>query len=257
MDSRKDQPIQDSSGQRWGLIDAILTRLIRLIAYLGISPTQLMDRLAHVIAQIKTPLSPPEPIGEGRTHVAIHAVPEIMRTWFREIEFLDASGQPRPLPVTGPRPNFTQLVKRSAPGVDPSIALKEMLAGSGVKMSDVGIVPVNYAVLTTGAGRRAEHNLYLIEYLLTTALTNTESSPQIGLYQREVLCTKFDRKQLPRLQRYLEQQGMAHMVQLDDWLHNHEVRPRAPSEDAVSVVFVSFLSVKDAHETIPGMHLSF
>src|ERR1700729_1697399 len=99
----------------WALVDSILARLIYLMSHLGISPQQLIDRLHQISPPKKAPKL--KVTSDARTFTEVHSGPEIMRFWYRDIDFVDAAGNPKRIPVKGVPISFEQLVQRSAPGV--------------------------------------------------------------------------------------------------------------------------------------------
>ncbi len=120
---------------RWTVVDAILRRLTFLVAHLGMSPQEFLDRAKRIIAEVDAPKV--KATREFRTFTEVHCLPEIMRFWHRELEFLDANGKPKPLPVDGPN-GFEELVKRSAPGVRFAAALEDLIAAGSVERSTDG-----------------------------------------------------------------------------------------------------------------------
>jgi hypothetical protein len=228
---------------RWTLVDAILRRLTFLVAHLGISPQEFLDRAKRIIPEVRVPKA--KTTGDPRTFTEVHSLPEIMRFWYRELEFLDAKGKPKPLPVEGPC-SFEELVKRSAPGVRPAAALEDLIAaGAAERSADGTLVARSFRVTMPGSMRRAETALYAVDNLLTSLGQNVRMDPSLRTLQTEAVCVQFDRKQLPRVQRQLAEQCASHQEETDDWLHHHELPAKSRVHDAATVVVGLYITVRD------------
>lgn len=233
------------SDPRLALLDAILRRVLYLASYFGISADQLATRLRAVSDSGYIPA--PRAIGlAGRTYAEVHAGPEVLQSWTRNLDFLDANGKPRPLPQRGTAPSFASLVGGCAPRVDPDTVLEDLLAAEAVRFNDGGqIEPVLHSLVFNGSERRAELGLYSVENLLSTVQLNVEKAPQTGAFQREAVCIRFDRRQLPRAYRHLSQQCLAGLGHADDWLNSYTMAPDARPQDTVTVVVGTYMTVRD------------
>jgi Family of unknown function (DUF6502) len=228
---------------RWTLVDAILRRLTFLVTNLGISPQEFLDRAKRIILEVHAPKA--KTTGDPRTFTEVHSLPEIMRFWYRELEFLDAHGKPRPLPTEGPN-GFEELVKRSAPGVRPAAALADLIAAGAMERSADGtLVARSFRVIMPGSMRRAEIALYAVDNLLSSLSQNVRMDPSLRTLQTEAVSVQFDRKQLPRVSRQLTEQCAAHMEQTDDWLHHHELPAKSRVHDAATVVVGMYITIRD------------
>jgi hypothetical protein len=228
---------------RWTLVDSILRRLTFLVTHLGLSPQEFLDRAKRIVPEVRAPKT--KTTVDPRTFAEVHSLPEIMRFWYRELEFLDVNGKPRPLPLEG-RGSFEDLVKRSAPGVRPAAALEDLLAaGSVIRSGDGTLVAQSFRVTVHGSMRRAEIALYAVDNLLTSLGQNVRMEPTLRTLQTEAVCVQFDRKQLPRVQRQVAEQCAAHMEETDDWLHHHELPAKSRVHDAATVVVGMYITIRD------------
>jgi hypothetical protein len=220
---------------RWRLLDSIARRLLYLATRIGIAPAELGQRIAALAANSigETPIERVEP----RTFEESHSGPEIMHVWFRDLDFVDANGQPRRLPLRGAFPSFEHLVKRSAPRVSADVALQELRTARAVEVTGDGLViPLTVSVVVSGETRRAEKGLYAVDNLLQCVETNVQLAPTLGSFQREAVLFRFDRRHLPRVHRYLSQVCASGLEQADDWLHQNAMEPGAVAETATVVV---------------------
>jgi len=230
---------------RWALVDSILRRLAFLVASFGISPQQLTDRMQRIIRDASDPKIQTDPPGNARTFTEVHSGPEIMRFWYRDIDFVDPSGDPKRIPVKGAGISFELLVQRSAPGVRPAAALADLLAARAVEQGDDGLLTArSFRVTIHGSHRRAEIALYAVDNLLASLDANVRDAPASQTLQSEAVCVRFDRKQLPRVRRQLSDLCAASMEEADDWLHQHRLPADAPVRDAATVVVGLYISTR-------------
>lgn len=230
---------------RWRLLDSIARRLLYLATRVGIAPTELGQRIAALAASSinEAPLQRVE----SRTFEESHSGPEVMHVWFRDLDFVDANGQPRRLPLRGAFPSFEHLVERSAPRVRPDVALQELCAARAVEIKGDLVIPLTVSVVVSGETRRAEMGLYAVDNLLQCVETNVQLAPTLGSFQREAVLFRFDRRHLPRVHRYLSQVCASGLEQADDWLHQNAMEPGAVSE-AATVVVGTYITVSAPDE---------
>ena len=241
--TRKHAPSKPND-QRWTLIDSVLRRLIFLVAHFGVSPQEFLDRVKRIMAEKRTEEATRK-IVDSRTYSEAHAGAAIMRSWHRELAFLDPAGQPKPLSQTGEN-SFEDLVAITSPTVRPDVALADLLAAGAVEEArDGSLIARSFRVTQSDQQRRAEIALYAIDNLLTSVGQNVRMEPSLRTLQSEAVCFHFDRKQLPRLKRQLTEQCVAHMEQTDDWLNRHELPAKSRGRDAATVIVGLYITVRD------------
>ena len=240
------KPDNQGHDLHWALVDSILTRLTYLMGHLGISPQQLIDRLRQISrGKTATKLKARSP-GDARTFTEVHSGPEIMRFWYRDIDFVDASGNPKRIPVKGVPISFERLVQRSAPGVRTTTVLADLIAAGAVEQGDDALLTARSFRVTMGAARRAEVALYAVDNLLFSLEANVRGTPASQTLQTEAVCVRFDRKQLPRVRRQLTDLCAADIEQADDWLHQHRLPAGAPPRDAATVIVGIYVSTRES-----------
>jgi hypothetical protein len=72
------------------------------------------------------------PFAEQRTERVMHG-------WFSDMQYVDAAGNPRVLPMTGPA-SFEELVKKYSGDIPRRAVLRELLAGGMAEVNEVGAV---------------------------------------------------------------------------------------------------------------------
>jgi len=228
------------------LVDSLLQRLLRLAAYWGVTPAQLNERLKKATQHTMPAhfLNSTDQI--AKTYQEVHAGAEILRIWCQEIDFVDDRGKPRKLKMSGPSPNFAELVARATRGVDPRTARDDLVAaGAVVCEKDGTLVAANRLVAYEGAWRRAEEGLYAADNLLASVERNVTSPTVKDALQCEAVCLKFNEEELPRIGRYLRQQCLAALEQTDDWLHQHAAQPDDPPTKGRTVAVGLYITVRN------------
>jgi hypothetical protein len=182
----------------------------------------------------------------GRSYEQVHGGPAIMRAWFRELPYIDNAGRPVPLPRQGSGASFTELVRTSAPEIEPNRALMDLLASGAVRMLDSQLVePVSNVVIAVGQQSRAEMGLYAVDNLLTTVSMNVDANPSTFWFQREATCLRFDRRQLSRVRTYLSDECGANINEADEWLNHYSI-PDIGADNAIATVVVgTYITVRE------------
>ncbi len=150
---------------------------------------------------------------------------QVLDGWFHDPEFLAASGRPRDLEMEGDAGSFSSLVRRYAPGIPPVAMVKELRAAGAI--ADVGDTKLRalkrayiprelnadhirlWGSVLKDIGTTWEHNL-------------TRTGEQRSRFERRAINLRIDRKAIPEFQSFLEQEGMAFLERVDDWLSAHE-----------------------------------
>ncbi|HMK22618.1 MAG TPA: DUF6502 family protein [Terriglobales bacterium] len=156
----------------------------------------------------------------------------VLSAWHQDREFLDASGQPAPLPMEGETVSFTALLRRCGAGdVRPSTLLKELLAAQAVRqLPDGRLEPLKRSYIPqtmdeqlvllwgkrmTDLGKTYAHNL--------TCAPNT--APRL---ERAAVSDRIAASALPEFRQFLEREGQAFLERVDAWLTEHQARNEGP-----------------------------
>ena len=173
-----------------------------------------------------------------------------MQMWFREPDFLDENGKPRVLPFAGSSPSFSDLVARAAKGVHPQDALERLLTVEAVaRQGRNEVAPLSFSITIDSGLERAGQTLYAVENLLRSIEVNLQVPVAQSWFQREAACFNFDRKQLPRANRYLSQQCFASLEQVDDWMHQYEMPANSKRQDVTTVVVGTYVAMREPRES--------
>jgi hypothetical protein len=152
---------------------------------------------------------------------------QVLDGWFHDSEFLAASGRPRDLELEGEGGSFTALVRRYAPGIPPVAMVKELKAAGAIEeVSDGRLRALKRAYIPRELN---ENHIRLWGSVLkdigiTWEHNLTRTSEQRARFERRAINLKIDRKAIAAFQSFLEQEGMAFLERVDDWLSAHEAK---------------------------------
>ncbi|GIX49229.1 MAG: hypothetical protein KatS3mg131_3440 [Candidatus Tectimicrobiota bacterium] len=144
----------------------------------------------------------------------------VLTAWARERDYVDAAGNPLPLPLEGEGPSFARLVRQFSGDVPPRAILDELLRVGAVRRDAQGrlhllaraYVPQRGDVEKIGIlGTDAQELLSTLEHNLTCA-------PGEAWLQRKVAYDNLPVDVLPALRRLAAAQGQALLEELDRWL---------------------------------------
>ena len=152
---------------------------------------------------------------------------QVLDGWFHDPEFLAASGRARDLEIEGESGSFTALVRRYAPGIPPVAMIKELKAvGAIAEVRDTKLRALKRAYIPReldadhirlwgsvlkDVGTTWEHNL-------------TRTREQRARFERRAINLRIDRRAIAEFQSFLEEEGMAFLERVDDWLSAHEAK---------------------------------
>jgi Family of unknown function (DUF6502) len=152
---------------------------------------------------------------------------QVLDGWFHDREFLSPAGRPRDLEIEGEHASFTALVRRYAPGIPPVAMVKELKAAAAVEeVSGGNLRAVKRAYIPRDLN---ENQIRLWGSVLRDIGTTweynlTRTSEQRSRFERRAINLEIDRKAIPAFQVFLEEEGMAFLERVDDWLSAHEAK---------------------------------
>jgi Family of unknown function (DUF6502) len=178
-----------------------------------------------------------------REWLAQSAVPEptyhntaqrVLSGWHQDADYLDAEGQPRELPVTGPVPSFADLCDRYAGDMPATALLKELRKVGNVVAVPSGLMRAASRVyiphqLDPEKVLRAGAVLSDIGRTIVHDLTCAPGDPL--RFERRAENDRIEPKHLGAFRAMLEREGQALLERVDDWLTQHEavdISPETP-----------------------------
>lgn len=144
--------------------------------------------------------------------------------WYREREFVKASGQPRPLRLLGPSPSVEALVRRERPSIPAAAVAREIVRLRLVKRNRKGyFVPTGmHALISRMHPYIAEHLAHSVIRLLSTVQYNARTNAGGGaLFERYAHVPNLKRSHLQAFRDFSNQQGEALIDTTNDWLESH------------------------------------
>ena len=150
---------------------------------------------------------------------------QVLDGWFHDGEFLAPSGGPRDLDLEGEQGSFTDLVRRYAPGIPPVAMLKQLKAAAAIQeLRDGRLRAIKRAYVPRALN---ENHIRLwgsvLQDIGTTWEHNlTRAQEQPSWFERRAINLSVDRKDIEAFQSFLEEEGMAFLERVDDWLSAHE-----------------------------------
>ena len=144
----------------------------------------------------------------------------VIAAWRREIDFLDDTGKPALLPMTGPGASFSDLVKRFSGDVPVRATLDELIRVGAVKRLDDG----RFHLLSrtyVAAGSDGDKLQILgtdVSHLISTVDHNLGSDPAGPFFQRKVAYDNLPDDVLPEFRRYSAKKAQTLLESLDKWL---------------------------------------
>jgi hypothetical protein len=174
---------------------------------------------------------------------------QVLDGWFHDPEFMAAAGGARDLEIEGESGSFAALVRRYAPGIPTVAMIKEMkAAGVIADMGDTKLRALKRAYIPRELN--ADHiRLWgsVLKDIGTTWEYNLTRTPkQRSRFERRAINLKIDRKSIPEFQAFLEQEGMAFLERVDDWLSAHEARDEDGARLGAGLYYIEDRSIRAA-----------
>jgi hypothetical protein len=148
----------------------------------------------------------------------------VIAAWRRNRKFLDAEGQPAPLPMTGSDVSFSELVKRFSGDVPVKATLDELIRVGAVKQLEDGricLLTRTYVPAHSDADKL--HILGTDVALLVSTIDHNLNPDQIGpFYQRKVAYDNLPDEVLPEFRKHSAKKAQLYLENLDRWLSKHD-----------------------------------
>jgi hypothetical protein len=206
----------------------------------------------HVVSDIVN--SPPEAaaVPSSDKDYRRNRLARVLSGWFESPPYTDREGRPLVLPVEGPEPSFSSLVRTFSGDIYPRIILDELIEVGAVRLLKDGSVRALNRRYSSGGAKPAA-----IEHLGTTACDmfstlehNLLRPPEERHYDDSVVSVRLDRAALPLFRRLLRQRGAAFLEDVEGWVSEHEQRD-GPDTVRAGVIVQMFVDADtDRRETI-------
>lgn len=221
----------------------VIDLTVDVLVAMGYSPRELARRFTERCGQ------KPEPQHSAASVKAAYntQLGEVLGRWSSERAFLDATGAPLLLPLSGGRVSLTSLIERAVPGTTPRRVVDTLLRGHAIRregaryrlllrfMSNATIAPLAHA-----------QSLSSLRGLLKTVRHNRSSTrPAQRLLERKAANYCIPVRKAPAVRQFLKQRGSVWLEKIDTHLTEQAVTPG--SEPTISVHVVAFVH-EEPHE---------
>jgi hypothetical protein len=162
---------------------------------------------------------------EQREPAYLNSATRVLAGWHQDADYLDGDGRPRAIPPVGPPPSFEDLCKRYGGDIPYSALLKELRAVGAVSRGDDTAlqalsrvyIPLQLdpaKVLRAGSVMQDLGNTVVHDLLV--------KAQQPLRFERRATNDRIARKHEAAFREFLEAEGQAFLVRLDEWLTRHE-----------------------------------
>jgi hypothetical protein len=214
----------------------ILTRLVRILLMSGESRGALTREFAEVCRRATLPKAPPlksTSLELDHAHVISH--------WFSQIEYLDANGMPRALPLTGRGATLTGLVNRALPGANPAVVLEALQKLDAVREDAGTYRPTSYYVPFEERQEAAMRwVLTVLRGVLQAMEHNAFAKPGDRLPGRAAINPSFPVRALAGFHDRLRDRVSVFLQNTDTDMHRKEARARDEPTTRLGVAVLAF-----------------
>ena len=153
----------------------------------------------------------------------------VITAWRRERDFLDAEGEPAPLPMLGSGATFSELVKRYSDDVPVRAILDELIRiGAVERLEDGEVCLLTQAYIPESSDADKLHILGVdAGHLISTIGHNLKPDPIGPLFQRKVAYDNLPNEILPAFRKLSAKRAQTLLEKLDRWLaqRDRDVNP--------------------------------
>jgi hypothetical protein len=149
----------------------------------------------------------------------------LLSAWHQDTAYVGADGQPLPLMVEGGAPSFEALTRHVGGDVPATALLKELLTVGAVERCVDGRVRAlkrHYIPQQLDPAKTLRAGAVFADFGNTVVHDLTCARPADLRFERRATNERIDAAQLPAFREFLEREGMAFLVRIDDWLTAHQ-----------------------------------
>ena len=148
----------------------------------------------------------------------------VIAAWRRDKKYLDAEGNPAPLPMGGSDVSFTKLVKDFSGDVPVRATLDELIRVGAVKrLEDGSVCLLTRTYVPAHSDADKLHILGTDVALLVSTIDHNLNPGSMGpFYQRKVAYDNLPDEVLPEFRKYSAKKAQLYLENLDRWLSQHD-----------------------------------
>lgn len=198
-----------------------LERIGRILVLSGRTPQQLRQEFENVCGRLEQPTDRWDPERSSFASDLAH----VLARWHDDEHYLDAQGEPIPLPLQGRSRSLRSLARRVLPSVAPARVVKALIDLGGVRCQNGAYLPAGrYLALNAHHTVALAHNLTALLGMLRTVEHNLSVSPDRRLFERIAINPRFPVTALPQFQREFGRRAGAIMWDIDADMRREEAR---------------------------------
>jgi hypothetical protein len=170
--------------------------------------------------------------GEPSAPEYVNSAQRVLSGWYQDPDYSTSEGEPRVLAADGPAPSFADLCARYGGDVPPTSLLKELRAAGNVAAAGDGALRVLsrvYIPLKVDPQKALRAGSVLADVGETVVHDLTCGPDDVLRFERRAENSRIDPRHLPAFREFLEKEGQAFLVRVDDWLTAHETPSDPPS----------------------------
>lgn len=148
----------------------------------------------------------------------------VVSGWVRDPRFNDGNGRPRPLPIDGDSPNFSDLVKQFSGDVPARAVLDELLRVGVVEKHSNGELHLLERAYVPRTGEADKLGILGTDVagLISTIDRNLRCDPDETFFQRKVFYDNLPDEVMPELLTLTNEHAQALLERLDAWMSAHD-----------------------------------
>jgi hypothetical protein len=202
--------------------DDVLREQARSASYSRISSLTGIHR--HAVSAVKAALDADEFALLGSKDYQRNRLARVLGGWFEHPDFTDRDGRPRRLPLHGPEPSFSELVRRFSGDIYPGIILDELQRAGSVRIGEDGCVrAVARRILPAASDDESLERMGRVACDVLTTLERNMALPEAErLFEDSAVSVNFPVTALPLLRRWLDRRGAPLLNDLEGWMAERE-----------------------------------
>jgi hypothetical protein len=196
----------------------------------------------HVVSDIVNSPEGAVPDSEVDRDYRRNRLARVLAGWFESHQYTDSDGRPLVLPLDGPVPSFSSLVKGFSGDIYPRIILDELVEVGAVRILKDGRVRAVSRRYTSGGAEPAaiRHMGSTAQDVFSTLEHNLAKPPDERHFDDTVVSVQLDRAALPLFRRLLRERGAAFLEDIEGWVSEHE-KPRGRDTVRAGVILQMFV----------------
>jgi hypothetical protein len=219
-------------------VDDVIKQLLDLFDHIGVDAGRLASRFTNLKSK---------KIASKRLYPHIAAIGELLAFWHQDSDFLDASGHPLPIKISGTRRSFRFLAEKSVPKMNPHHLLAELEKIGAVSVDADRLVRVRMRSLPVYEDSRLaiQHTLTSLDSFIKTLRHNLNSarSNSDQLFHRVARNAAFDVREIPALKIRVKRQAQSFLESNDDWMARRTAKEKISKSKFAQVAIGVYLSV--------------